>query len=111
MGLFTAMILALLGIGIFAIPAALLFSAISDQLHKERKEMKREIYKILQDDMINYQEAQFMRDEAKRQHLTHHEINDIIQEIQHESQLPQAELPIHQIAKNPEYTLNTTKFF
>ena len=109
MGRFTTMILALLGIGIFAIPAALLSSAFSDQLHKEREEMKREIYKILQDDMINHHEAQFIRDEAKRLHLTHHEINDIIHEIQHESQLPQAELPIHQIAKNTEYALEHYK--
>ncbi len=96
------MILALLGIGIFAIPAALLSSAFSDQLHKERKEMKREIHNILQDDMINHHEAQFIPDEAQRLHLTHHE-------IQHESQLPQAELPIHQIAKNPEYALEHYK--
>ena len=81
MGRFTTMILALLGIGIFAIPAALLSSAFSDQLHKEREEMKREIYNILQDNEINPHEAQFIRDEAQRLHLTNHEINDIIQEI------------------------------
>ena len=50
-----------------------------------------------------------MGDEAQRLHLTHHEINDIIHEIQHESQLPQAELPIHQIAKNTEYALEHYK--
>ncbi len=103
------MILALLGIGIFAIPAGLLSSAFSDPLHKEREEMKREIHNILQEDEINPHEAQFIRDEAQRLHLTHHEINDIIHEIQHESQQPQAELPIHQIAKNTEYAVEHYK--
>ena len=39
-------VLALIGIGIFAIPAALLSSAFSDQLHKERDALKQELFEI-----------------------------------------------------------------
>jgi voltage-gated potassium channel Kch len=49
-------VLALLGIGIFAIPAAILSSAFSDQLRIERETMKQELYEMLGDGKISPEE-------------------------------------------------------
>ena len=59
-------VLALLGIGIFAIPAALLASAFSDELVKDRDALKANLFQILKDGKIEAKETQFIRDEAKR---------------------------------------------
>ena len=48
-GRIMTIILALMGIGIFALPAAVLSSAFTDQLHKEREALKGELSEILED--------------------------------------------------------------
>jgi voltage-gated potassium channel Kch len=95
-------ILALLGIGIFAIPAALLASAFSDELVKERDALKANLFSILKDGHITDQEAVFIRAEAKRLHLTSAEINALIDVVIKEHELEERNpLPIHKIAENP----------
>jgi voltage-gated potassium channel Kch len=95
-------ILALLGIGIFAIPAALLASAFSDELVKERDALKANLFSILKDGHISDEEAVFIRAEAKRLHLTTGEINALIDVVIKEHELEERNpLPIHKIAENP----------
>ena len=95
-------ILALFGIGIFAIPAALLASAFSDELVKERDALKANLFSILKDGHITDQEAVFIRAEAKRLHLTSAEINALIDVVIKEHELEERNpLPIHKIAENP----------
>jgi voltage-gated potassium channel Kch len=95
-------VLALLGIGIFAIPAALLASAFSDELVKERDALKANLFSILKDGHITDEEAVFIRAEAKRLHLTTAEINALIDVVIKEHELEErSPLPIHKIAENP----------
>jgi len=95
-------VLALLGIGIFAIPAALLASAFSDELVKERDALKANLFSILKDGHITDEEATFIRAEAKRLHLTTAEINALIDVVIKEHELEERNpLPIHKIAENP----------
>ncbi|MEY4316208.1 MAG: hypothetical protein RI902_16 [Pseudomonadota bacterium] len=95
-------VLALLGIGIFAIPAALLASAFSDELVKERDALKANLFSILKDGHITDEEAVFIRAEAKRLHLTTAEINALIDVVIKEHELEERNpLPIHKIAENP----------
>jgi voltage-gated potassium channel Kch len=95
-------VLALLGIGIFAIPAALLASAFSDELVKERDALKANLFSILKDGHISDEEAVFIRAEAKRLHLTTGEINALIDVVIKEHELEERNpLPIHKIAENP----------
>lgn len=95
-------VLALLGIGIFAIPAALLASAFSDELVKERDALKANLFSILKDGHISDEEAVFIRAEAKRLHLTTAEINALIDVVIKEHELEERNpLPIHKIAENP----------
>ena len=72
-------VLALLGIGIFAIPAALLSSAFSDQLRIERETLQNELYNMLADGRISEEEREVIDAEAKRLHLSREEVERLIE--------------------------------
>jgi voltage-gated potassium channel Kch len=103
-------VLALMGIGIFAIPAALLSSAFTDELVKERNQLKAELFTMLKDGFLSEDEILFIRTEAKRLHLSIEEINALIQlvlkEFEDEKNNP---LPIHRIAENPALSVEHFK--
>jgi voltage-gated potassium channel Kch len=104
-------VLAFIGIGIFAIPAALLSSAFSDELQKERDELKNNLYKILKDGVIDEDEIHTIRHEAHRMHLSVEEVNALIKLIRHELE-KEAELqtlPISTIAQRPELAVEHYK--
>jgi len=75
MGRLVTVVMALMGIGIFAIPAALLASAFSDELRKEREQLRNNLYKMLKDGKLDENEAKVLREEARRLHLTVEEVN------------------------------------
>ena len=104
-------VLALIGIGIFAIPAALLSSAFSDELVKERNALKIQIHDILADGHIDPEEMEFIRRESKRLHLNVGEINALLQQVQKElhEHANFSAMPIHTIAGNPEHAVEHYK--
>ncbi len=103
-------VLALLGIGIFAIPAALLASAFSDELVKERDALKANLFSILKDGRIDDEEAATIRAEAARLHLSSEEINALIDQVIQEHELEErTPLPIHKIAETPELAVEHYK--
>jgi len=104
-------VLAFIGIGIFAIPAALLSSAFSDELQKERDELKNNLYKILKDGVIDEDEVHTIRHEAQRMHLSVEEVNALIKLIQHEldKEAELQTLPISTIAQRPELAVEHYK--
>lgn len=64
------MLLALLGIGIVALPAGILGSAFSDQLHRQREEMIQKVEDALADGVITAEEERELEGERVRLHLT-----------------------------------------
>jgi hypothetical protein len=100
-------ILALLGIGIFAIPAALLSSAFSDQLRIERDTLKSELYQMMADGVIDEEERATIQREAKRLHISAEEVDRMIQRARQEHELKEdvSVLPLHKIAANPAHAL------
>ena len=104
-------VLAFIGIGIFAIPAALLSSAFSDELHKEREELKNSLYTILKDGVIDPEEIALIRREALRLHLNEAEIRALIKLIEHdlEKEAKLQSLPINTIAEKPELAVEHYK--
>ncbi|MFZ9543969.1 MAG: ion transporter [Hylemonella sp.] len=104
-------VLALLGIGIFAIPAALLASAFSDELIKDREGLKADLFKILKDGKIEAKEIEFIRTEAKRLHLSVAEINALIDLVIKEKEIEEnlKALPVHMIAQRPEHAIEYFK--
>jgi len=105
-------VLALIGIGIFAIPAALLSSAFSDQLVKERNALKANLLSMLKDGHLNEEEISVIRQEAKRLHLTIEEINALLETIVQEQENEKNKLknlPVHMIAERPELAIEHYK--
>lgn len=104
-------VVALLGIGIFAIPAALMTTAFNDELLKQRQALKSKIHNILLDGVIDPEEMAFIRIESKRLHLDAVEINALIQQVQQElaDAANFSAMPIHTIAGNPELAVEHFK--
>ena len=92
MGRIMTIVLALLGIGIFAIPAAILSSGLNDQLHIEREAMKDELYKMLEDGVISPEEREIIDAEAKRLHLSEGEVTRLLEKAKVQLGIKQAEL-------------------
>ena len=111
MGRAMTIVLALIGIGIFAIPAALLSSAFTDELTKERDALKSELSKMLSDGVIDADEAATINLWAKRLHLKQVDIDLMIETARkaRESENDLAKMPIHRIAANPEHAVEHYK--
>jgi len=92
MGRIMTIVLALVGIGIFAIPAAILSSGLNDQLHIEREAMKDELYKMLEDGVISPEEREIIDAEAKRLHLSEGEVTRLLEKAKVQMGIKQAEL-------------------
>ena len=105
-------VLALIGIGIFAIPAALLSSAFSDQLKMDREALVNKLYEMLSDGNIDESEAEYIKHEAKRLHLSDDEVRVLIEKAKRERELMDdvSVLPLHKIASNPEHTVEHYKY-
>ena len=106
-------IMSLLGIGIFAIPAGLLASAFSDQLHKERESLKANILRMLGDGELDPEEIALLRSEAKRLHLTVEEMNSILEVLQLEmdnARKSLLQLPVNVIAQTPLHAVEHYKY-
>lgn len=107
MGRVMTIVLALLGIGIFAIPAALLASAFTDQLRIERETLKNELYEMLADGVLDDEEMEKIHAEAKRLHLSEDEVERLIIKAQRERELKEdvSMLPLHKIAANVPHAI------
>ncbi len=105
-------VLALIGIGIFAIPAALLSAAFADQLKSDREALVNTIYEMLADGHIDDEEAHFIKTESKRLHLTDDDLRRLVDKAKKERELMDdvSVLPLHKIAANPEHTVEHYKF-
>ena len=64
------MVLAILGVGIVALPAGILGSAFSDQLHQQREQMLRDIEIALEDGILTTTEAEELEQERIRLHIS-----------------------------------------
>lgn len=111
MGRIMTIILALLGIGIFAIPAALLSSAFSDQLRIERESLKSELHEMLSDGVLSVEETEILYAEAKRLHLSDEDVTRLIEKVRREFEEKEnvSVLPLHKIAATPEHAIEHFK--
>jgi voltage-gated potassium channel len=105
-------VLALIGIGIFAIPAALLSAAFADQLKSDREALVNTIYEMLADGVIDDEEAVFIKTESKRLHLTDEDLRRLVDKAKKERELMDdvSTLPLHKIAANPEHAVEHFKY-
>jgi voltage-gated potassium channel Kch len=95
MGRALTVILALVGIGIFAIPAGLLASACPDQLRIDRDAFKQRLMMAFQDGLLNGAERELIIAEAERLHLSHEEVKRLTDEARAEFAAKEAEDHAH----------------
>ena len=91
MGRVLTVVLALVGIGIFAIPAGLLASAFTDQLRIDRDAFKNRLLAAYQDGQLNGPEREMVVVEAARLHLSDEEVKRLTAQAQAEFAQKQAE--------------------
>lgn len=84
MGRTLTVVLSLVGIGIFAIPAGLLASAFTDQLRIDRESFKRTLTDAYSDNDIDPREQEHIIAEAERLHLSETEFELLLLEAKEE---------------------------
>jgi hypothetical protein len=84
MGRALTVVLALVGIGIFAIPAGLLASAFTDQLRIDRDAFKQRLMRVFEDGAMSAKEQELITAEAERLHLSHDEVQRLTEEARAE---------------------------
>jgi hypothetical protein len=80
-GRFMTIILAVVGVGIFALPAGVLASAFSDQLHLERERFKSMVSDALSDGILTDEEKAMIQFESKRVHLDPADVSRLMQSM------------------------------
>ena len=74
-------LIGIIGIGMVALPAGLLASGFSAQLHRRRQRFETEVNRILANGMISPEEGDHLRTIAERQGLTDREAAEIVKLI------------------------------
>lgn len=99
MGRALTVVLALVGIGIFAIPAGLLASAFTDQLRIDREAFRHMLQQAYADGLIELKEKEEIVAEAERLHLSDQEFNRLLAEakVEFEKTLAAQELNFGQL--------------
>jgi hypothetical protein len=82
MGRFLASLMALLGIALIAIPSGILAAAFTDQLRMEREAIGTKIAAMMEDDNIDADEKAHLEADARRLHITHTELDGMIEVAQ-----------------------------
>ncbi len=103
MGRLLTVILSLVGIGIFAIPAGLLASAFTDQLRIDRESFKRTLAIAYGDDKIEPREQEHIIAEAERLHLSDTEFELLLLEAkeEHDKNIAAQELSFGHLLLDP----------
>lgn len=102
-GRLMTIIMALVGIGIFAVPAAVLSTAFNDQLHKDRELMHNELIAFLKDGELSEEEYAFILKQADELHISRDEVELLIERVKLEREEGmRGQLPIDAIAARPE---------
>jgi voltage-gated potassium channel Kch len=85
MGRFITIILALLGIGIFAIPAAVLSSSLGEQLRVGREKLLNELYSMIADGELSDEKRKLIDVEAKKYKISKEEVDQLLEKEKKEA--------------------------
>ena len=84
MGRAMTVVISLIGIGIFAIPAGLMASAFTDQLRIDRETFENEFRDALAKGQISHTDQHALSAEAERLHLSQQDVTRIMEKVKHE---------------------------
>ena len=102
-GRLMTIVMALVGIGIFAVPAAILSTAFNDQLHKDRESIHTDLLHYMKDGELTKEERAKLLEAAAALHVTEKEVDLLIERVRDEKEQAQnGMLPIDAIKREPE---------
>ena len=111
MGRALTVVLSLLGIGIFAIPAGLLASAFTDQLRMDRESLKHKLLHALEHGQLDPRAREWLSAETERLHLSPDDVKRLLDEaresVEARRRAEQATAPVQLIdpALHPQLAL------
>ncbi len=106
-GRMITVVLALVGIGIFAIPAAILASGFTDQLRSNREQIRKALIAQGRASEFDAPAREALIKTARSHHMSHHEVEDIIALIEKGEDPPAGEFEGLTLAsQNPDYALS-----
>jgi voltage-gated potassium channel Kch len=88
-------VISLIGIGIFAIPAGLMASAFTDQLRIDRETFENEFRDALAKGQLFHNDKNALNAEAERLHLSEQDVNRIMEKVKHEMKFKAGESTAH----------------
>ena len=102
-GRMMTIVMALVGIGIFAVPAAILSTAFNDQLHKDRELMHEEMLRMIKEGEITPEKYELLMKQADDLRITSHEVDNLIEQVRKEKlEAERGILPLEMIKERPE---------
>ena len=95
LGKVLAGVIGVIGIGMVALPAGLLASGFSDQLHERRREFEQAVSRILASGTISPQEGDELRELRDRLGLSDHQAAEIVRWfVRRDAVCPQCGAPV-----------------
>ena len=106
-GRIMTILMAVIGVGIFAIPSALLASSFSDELHSDKNNLGIALYNRLKQGLPIDLKNEFVINEGKRLNLSPEQLKGVIDKVLYEFNMSENLIPqpLRQIANNTDQAL------
>ncbi len=106
-GRIMTILMAVIGVGIFAIPSALLASSFSDELHSDKNNLGIALYNRLKQGLPIDLKNEFMISEGKRLNLSPEQLKGVIDKVTYEFNMSEnlVPQPLLEIANNTDQAL------
>ncbi len=104
MGRMMTVVMALLGIGIFAIPASILSSGFMQELQSQRQHFENELFAMLEDGVLSDEEREKVEALGKKLNISPHQLETLIDKAKRETKARLAKehfVPPDILASNP----------
>ena len=85
MGRMMTTLMALIGLGLFAIPASILSSAFTQELQSQRQAIENQLYDMLADGILSDEELENVKALAKKMNMSEEQLEVLIKKVKHES--------------------------
>ncbi len=107
MGRIMTILMAVIGVGIFAIPSALLASSFSDELHSDKNNLGIALYNRLKQGLPIDLKNEFVISEGKRLNLSPEQLKGVIDKVTYEFNMSEnlVPQPLREIANNTDQAL------
>lgn len=114
-GRIATVILALVGLGIFAVPAGILATAFNDELRRHRESIRNQLLGYLSDGVLEEEEKEQLYRSARALRLTHEEVDLMIERARLDAEAAtkaaqeQFVIPYHMMENNPSFSADQFK--